>query len=243
MQSSTAVVFRALVMLACLVAIPLAAVVGKSLPDMVKGLLDGQWPGSSAPAYGSLGDAPRFEPEAPPGAPPAVAAGQTGHGWRQPPLPSAPSRTGEADDPLARQVVAAGHEVPVGPAALPEAFRAAGPATGASDAAAHSVGHGTCPTEGKARPAVDQFTLIRGRLRQLGATYYLLEAWGSQEQLYRFYCKVAVGGNPDYTHNFEATDADPLQAMARVLRQVEAWRAERNAEGGRRKAAGFSRRG
>ncbi len=55
----------------------------------------------------------------------------------------------------------------------------------------------------------------------------MLESWGSREQLYRFYCKVAVGGNPNYTHYFEATGSDPLAAMADVLGQVEAWRAGR----------------
>ena len=65
---------------------------------------------------------------------------------------------------------------------------------------------------------------IQERLRELGATYYLLESWGSDQQLFRFYCKVAVGGNADYTHWFEAIHADPLQAMQQVLRRVEAWR-------------------
>jgi len=65
---------------------------------------------------------------------------------------------------------------------------------------------------------------IENKLQQFGATYYVLEAWGSDEQLYRFYCKMAVGGNADFTHCFEATDADPLQAMLHVLKQVEAWR-------------------
>jgi hypothetical protein len=59
----------------------------------------------------------------------------------------------------------------------------------------------------------------------LGAVYYLLEAWGNQEQLYRFYCKMAIGGNTSYTRYFEATDVDPLTAMGKVLREVEAWRA------------------
>jgi hypothetical protein len=65
------------------------------------------------------------------------------------------------------------------------------------------------------------------RIRQLGATYYLLETWGDRGQLYRFYCKMAVGGNPDYSRYFEATDADALAAMDKVLREVEDWRAAR----------------
>jgi hypothetical protein len=65
---------------------------------------------------------------------------------------------------------------------------------------------------------------IEIKLRQFGATYYVLEAWGSEGQLYRFFCKMAVGGDADFTHCFEATDADPLQAMRQVLQQIEAWR-------------------
>ena len=67
----------------------------------------------------------------------------------------------------------------------------------------------------------------------MGATYYVLETWGSQQQLYRCYCKVAVAGNADYTHCFEAVHGEPLQAMLQVLRQVETWR---RAEGGGRRA-------
>jgi len=86
----------------------------------------------------------------------------------------------------------------------------------------------------------DPFHSIQVRLRQLGARYYLLESWGSERQLYRFYCKMAIGGSADYTRYFEATNADPLQAMVQVLQQVEKWKdgGEETAEGGGRKAEG-----
>ena len=61
----------------------------------------------------------------------------------------------------------------------------------------------------------------------IGATYYLLETWGRNGELYRFHCKMAVAGNPDYTRHFEATDSDASRAMQQVLEQVEAWRAGR----------------
>ena len=77
---------------------------------------------------------------------------------------------------------------------------------------------------GFAPAGADRFTSLKERLRDLGATYYLLETWGSQGQLFRFYCKVAVGGSPNYARYFEATHADPLHAMSAVLEQVEAWR-------------------
>jgi hypothetical protein len=77
---------------------------------------------------------------------------------------------------------------------------------------------------GGAPAGADPFRSIQERLQELGATYYLLESWGNQQQMYRFYCRMAVGGNADYTHFFEATGSDPLQAMLQVLRQVETWR-------------------
>jgi hypothetical protein len=76
-------------------------------------------------------------------------------------------------------------------------------------------------------PATDEFTAMQHRLRQLGATYYLLESWGSDGALYRFHCKMAIAGNSRYTRHFEATDREPLRAIGRVLRDVEQWRAGR----------------
>jgi len=73
----------------------------------------------------------------------------------------------------------------------------------------------------------DRFTYVLDRLRELGATYYLLETWGNEGQRFRFHCKMAIGGNPSYTRHFEASDRDALQAMARVLTEVEGWRAGR----------------
>jgi hypothetical protein len=86
---------------------------------------------------------------------------------------------------------------------------------------------GNLPVEACGLPvATTELRGVQERLRELGATYYLLESWGSDQQLYRFYCKVAVGGNADYTHWFEVIHADPLQAMRQVLRRVETWRGE-----------------
>ena len=85
----------------------------------------------------------------------------------------------------------------------------------------------TVPTDQHAsvatQPGSDSFHSIQDRLKELGATYYLLESWGTQQQMYRFYCRMAIGGNPSYTHYFEAMESDPVQAMLGVLRQVESW--------------------
>lgn len=73
----------------------------------------------------------------------------------------------------------------------------------------------------------DRFLYVMDRLRELGAVYYLLETWGSDGQRFRFHCKMAIGGNTTHTRHFEAIDRDALQSMARVLAEVEAWRAGR----------------
>ncbi len=62
------------------------------------------------------------------------------------------------------------------------------------------------------------------RLRELGANYYLLETWGEDSGLFRFHCKMAVGGEHRQSRHFEATAADPLVAVDTVLAQVESWR-------------------
>ncbi len=72
--------------------------------------------------------------------------------------------------------------------------------------------------------AETEMAVIQQQLKNAGATYYLLETWGLQQQAYRFYCRVAVNGNPDYVHCFEATTAEPLAAMREVLQRVQHWR-------------------
>ncbi len=216
-QSSAAVMFRGLVMLGCLITIPLVAVFGKSLPDVFNSLLQGQWPSQlpwSEPAPES------FHAAQPAGR--APAEGGISPTWSQ--MTDVP--TGVTASRW--QVVPADYQSPVDPSAarFPE------PARGSEMGSEMVENPQLRPLSGApgvltAPPMEGRFAAIQDRLRQLGATYYLLESWGSREYLYRFYCKVAVGGNPDYTHFFEATHRDPLEAMGEVLRQVEAWRAAR----------------
>jgi hypothetical protein len=80
-----------------------------------------------------------------------------------------------------------------------------------------------------AAPSTAQFRHIEQRLRELGATYYLLETWGPGGDQYRFFCRMAIAGNSDYGRNriFQNTDSDPLRAMLSVLDQAEQWRSGR----------------
>jgi hypothetical protein len=88
-------------------------------------------------------------------------------------------------------------------------------------------GSGAAPSALQPGAENEQFAWFEKKLREYGASYYLLETWGSEGELYRFHCKMAVASNPNYTRHFEAMDRDKLQAMARVLEQVEAWRSGR----------------
>ena len=264
MQSSTTVACRALVMLACLIVIPLAAVFGTSLPKLVKALLEGRRGERAASAGDVLAEAPPFgstRDPAPPSGPsdgtPAPAWPRddlnVAPGWPTGPMardstptgglesvlagvPARPLRSGTALASFESQVepplrsASSDWPDPFPPEPHPDArtdrdlvpvveagrFRSAGPASGGP------VAESTPP---QSPPGSDQFALIRRRLDELGATYYRLESWGNEGRLYRFYCRMAIGGSPNYTRYFEAKDPDALGAMAKVLREVESWRA------------------
>ncbi|HYW78671.1 MAG TPA: hypothetical protein VE890_03805, partial [Thermoguttaceae bacterium] len=144
-------------MLSCLVAVPLAAVFGTSLPEVASAILAGHWPGASDSADGALGDSPRFEPVMPGEMasmmPPRRMPAASIQG--QQPLPAsslpAPWKGPQSDMADATRVVAAGYETPT------DTGTAADFATEAPVSAAPVT--------------VDRFTYIQNRLRQLGATY------------------------------------------------------------------------
>jgi hypothetical protein len=85
------------------------------------------------------------------------------------------------------------------------------------------IAPGAAPAPRRADPQMGEFQEIQQRLQDLGATYYRLETWAGRSQ-FRFHCRMAVRDNSHYSRNFEATDADPMVAMRRVLEQVERWR-------------------
>jgi hypothetical protein len=136
---------------------------------------------------------------------------------------AAPAWPASGQAPAAGQPVQANFETPihVGPSAAAVPQVQVVPVKRAAAAASQAA---PGPTPGG---STDWFTWTQHRLRELGATYYLLETWGRNGELYRFHCKIAVAGNPDYTRHFEATDRDASRAMQQVLEQVEAWRAGR----------------
>ncbi len=209
-------------MLGCLVAIPLVAVFGNALPEAIDKVV-GVWWTPSAPtgAEGVSEEAPRFEPLVR-NSPLASVPSSLAPVW---PLeePCEPMATGPAAyDADGRRVLPASYETPVEPP----------PGRHPLPGTPLIPGHGDPLTplpHGRpaSTPPPDQFHLICERLKELGSTYVLLESWGDSQEQFRFYCKIAIAGNPHHTYRFEATNQDPLMAMARVLRQVEDWRAAR----------------
>ena len=201
MRSSATTALRAFTMLACVVGITAAAMSGTSWSEILDKFRNLDWPpmltSASASTQGVNGEAGRSAP----------------------PCPGSLLKKG-ATAGLSSSACEKSPENTAGQASSGTRRRMAGPPeTGVrKDAAAPDE-----PAEAaSAVPDVPMgFDDIQLRLRELGASYYLLESWGSQRQLYRFSCKMAVGGNADFTRYFEAADADPLQAMLWVLGQVE----------------------
>jgi len=229
MQSSTAVVLRALVMLVCVVAIPLAAIFGGSLPEVVNTLLEGAWPPQSRSSDETSGRLSWLELSGSRPAASPVPAEPISDNWPT----ASPQWSGRSDGSPSAVIPADYEAVMASPRRATSIARPQpDPAAGAANRSGTMPFPGTSderlmPLPAGGEPAkLDRFNAIQDRLRELGATRYLLEYWGSRQQLYRFYCKMAVAGNPNYTRYFEDTDSDPLRAMAEVLRQVEAWRAE-----------------
>ena len=224
-QSSAVAMFRALIMMVCLIAIPLAALFGSSLPDAIKALKEGRWPTlvaaapepAAATSPATAEEPPKFEP---PAAPLAGNAATT--------VPPPPGTTEPARMPLPAELPAGAPSGP--PDAMPPGPSGVVPTHYETAVAPLDQNLRPPPQMPPASPQpaeIDPGTKIQNRLRQLGATYYLLEFLGGQQQRYRFYCKMAVGGNPNFPQVFEANDTDPLRAMSQVLQQVESWRAGR----------------
>jgi hypothetical protein len=223
------VFFRAVVMLGFLGVIFYAALCGNALPDAARKQIEKYLPESMGCAKTAVADDAE-SPKASAGEAPLynnVAAAKSDAKPEALPLmslknPDAPRKL--PVDKSASMLPAASAKVHSGPV-VPVNYQApleAPPATAARsplEEAAQQFGASLNP-----QPVSSPFSEMQSKLRQLGATYYLLETWGNEQQFYRFYCKMAVGGNTNYTRCFESTDADPLAAMSAVLKQVEEWR-------------------
>ena len=236
-MQSVFMAIRSFLMISCMIVVPVLAIFGT---DWLKDF--GIFTTGSTPRRSSTVDARRaraggdraMAEAKPQGVSPASGFGQS---------PAAPAAMGstplasaetQGASPVAVPAWPAGGQAPDPSQPVQANFETpiqAGPSAAApqqvvpvkrADAAARQAASGPKPGGSN-----DWFNWTQHRLRELGATYYLLETWGRNGELYRFHCKMAVAGNPDYTRHFEATDNDASRAMHQVLEQVEAWRAGR----------------
>jgi hypothetical protein len=74
----------------------------------------------------------------------------------------------------------------------------------------------------------ERFEAIPKRLQELGAEYLRLESVDEEARQFRFVCRMPLGGSAAYSRPFEVTAADPVEAMERVLVEVEAWQTARD---------------
>jgi hypothetical protein len=208
-------VIRATVLLVCLIAVPLIAICGKSAPEYVKSLIrnyTGSTEKAASPNPVST-DAPVFRP--------GLLAATAGS-----PLPesAAPARL-PVGDPAAPGRLAAGSSNRGQVKEVTTISHQVDSPTGTERPADHSASSDLDLRDSKREHFPrDYFRTAETRLRDLGATYYLLETLGPAGDQYRFVCKVASAGQPEQTLAFFAIDRDPLAAMNHVVRQVESWR-------------------
>jgi len=76
---------------------------------------------------------------------------------------------------------------------------------------------------------IDDYVALERRLRQMGATYSLLESWGQNGDHFRFHCRVPMPGGGDTPQRFEAVGSTPTEAMQNVVAEVDRWRSFRGA--------------
>ena len=207
MQSTTTVVCRALVMVVCLITIPLAALFGTSLPDIIKTL---GWGDSPVSAREQGGLAPTYSA-------------------------SIPAAAGLPDDLRTEQAGFNKSVAAHAPAPAPAQTATEAPSFNDGTIPVNFGQRATVPVVRQASGA--RFEQIQEQLQRLGATGFLLEWFGTSRQLYRFQCEMplgrsspggqARGGGPatvqHAVRHFEATSENSLQAMENVLAEIEAW--------------------
>jgi hypothetical protein len=197
-------------MVACAIAIPAVAIFGKSLPDFLwdqccRRLADAGL--TSLPKPTEM----RSPSPATPNPTPELTGLELPKSFSWPDLNQASGDAGRTEAQVSAAMPSGGS-------------RADGETLPLEEVASRTPG-GAVAEPAAPATADDQFTAIQQRLRRLGATWYALETWGNEGR-FHFTCRVSVdGGNPGLDRLFQASDAEAIQAMARVLQDVERWRA------------------
>jgi hypothetical protein len=232
MANSFQMAVRASIMIVTMVAIPLLAIFGKQLPELIEGIYRGntktdEWqtrpaqpvagPVSNASANQLAGQqqrpdltpAPAFQAGAAGGSNPAYGLGSKN--LEQPPLPN---NSMQAAVPL-----------PINPTT---------PNTTNTLPRSNNLGQALPPSTlrdpyvspaGLNRPAPSAdlnsaaFQQRQQRLRELGVSYFKLETTGEATSRYRAVCQIATPNAP--VQNFTSIHGDPLTALNDVISQIE----------------------
>jgi hypothetical protein len=65
------------------------------------------------------------------------------------------------------------------------------------------------------------------QLRRLGAATYVLEPWGTGQNLFRFRCEMPIAEGDAMLQQFEAIAADPAVSVQQVVTEVSTWQVAR----------------
>jgi hypothetical protein len=250
MQNSAVMTLRAAVLLACFIAVPLFAIFGKQTPEVIRefirNITSKATKAASSPT--ATTNSPMFRPASgagnsgsilPSTGAPALPANSAANGQS-----SATTNSPTHTSPMPAQAAPAA-TTPSGGAtkSLPPVTQSDTAAGSVRLAGGATVGEQRTPAKQSVyeqipgQPAVmpvsaavgdfpaEYFREAEGKLRRMGATYYLLESLTPAGDSYRFFCKVA-GSQPEAVVAFVATDSDPLRAMNTVVRQIETWRGQ-----------------
>lgn len=247
MSKSIAFACRVVVMLSFLIAIPLIALFGKSLPDVAETVWKYWKKPAQENAWVNAEEAPLFSPaaatpELPDGFPSSqqqVALTSNTDNSTIPAAYLAPSTPSQSMVPSPSPYVPSTVPSNAYPPRGGEQRPFSDPGLVTTESAPAYASQPLVPMQTASPTAVSQapgasqlppssqdgeFQQISQRLQELGATYYRLESWGSGRPLFRFQCRMAIMGSSGLTRQFEATDQDPAQAMRQVLNQIEAWK-------------------
>ncbi|HEV3004696.1 MAG TPA: hypothetical protein VGX78_09550 [Pirellulales bacterium] len=254
MQSSGMVAFRATIMIACMVVLPLVAVLGTALPKVVQTAIHSSDRPTPLAGDGSSTSSPQSPRKtAATDATPAemqdvlprgritsvrsVGSEFSGVVADHPPGATADRKPQATASLWSRDVPKAPKPSPRGAERKLPRQQQSTPPNGPppqrrGDSALRATAYSE-PVESEADPSSENSpcddALSHGerRLRELGMASYRLETWGVTGELYRFSCQVALSNRGQAMKHFEATETSPAKVIESVLQQVEAWQATR----------------
>jgi hypothetical protein len=236
MANSFQMALRGGIMIVTMVAIPLLAIFGKQLPELLEGIYRGntkseQWQARPAQTMAAAPHAPGTNPAAAPaqhvGLSDAPAFQPSTTGSLNPTNTNAPKLE---PPPLASNAFQSAQPLPLSPSMSSPRSNNLGQALPPSTLRDQAVN----PAANHAAPMATDLTSAafkqgQQRLRELGASYFKLETTGEATERYRAVCQIApVGNNPVQT--FTSIHVEPLTALNDVIAQIERSRSGRSTE-------------